>query len=1192
MVDASPNAAIELDDADWALISEALGQLEEAWKAGKWAQGDSPIFADTKIGTVPIPPPDNRLHQRMLADLIKIDQECHWRRGNRQKLETYLARWPKLGQDLAVLAELVEAECLTRALWDAMPSVEELRSRFPDVLPRLDFAHIQAEVDTERQTRGGDTSGGMFDRTPFSRGVRQPLTAGQMFGRYQVRSLIGEGAMGWVYRAHHPGLDRDVALKIPRFDVAADAEMRCRFEREAKALAKIRHANICPVYDAGEVDGVYYIAMALIEGRSLAECMRGRTVGQREAAGLTLKLARGLAAAHEAGVVHRDIKPSNVMIECSEGNGQCAHCPARAGAVSEPLLMDFGLARLAGLFNPEPTAKELGAPLSVAADPLRGYPAGLNESRTEAESQLSGSGALLGTLPYMSPEQFDGQPAGILTDVYALGVVLYEALTGRLPFPPEGSAARMMRNIVESAPPRPRTLRPDLDEALEEICLRAIARNPGDRYQSAKELADAMEGWSSGFSRLPQEKPPTMQAWCPGGTTSAMPPKRGTPARRRLMWIVAAAAAAVVMGLLIYIKTDKWSVKFEVKSKPSFPSITRWIPIEPPGVGVAGLRVSQDGGTLFLACGAVPNPSPVLTMDAATGKILQTVHFKDASYDHKGLAASPDDRYLYVTNYSRRDITRVDLKDNGRQTDLLIGGVPTAVWAGNLIEATPDGRKLLVGLGQDGRSVDMDNDFLSIVDIADGKFELVGQVKLDDEPDGRQMAVSGDSRFAYLVTRARKSPSATLYEVSLTAPFAITRRLAFPAGRLEGIVVSNRLKRIFIADSGTRKVQVVDLATFKPISSIDLESCAPVTLALNARETLLVAAAPENKRLFFVDPANGAVLGHLDGFRQSACLPRFSPDDRYLYVPHQYANGPIAAVDLGNLALRYSIVFTSDRGGEGQQIYVMDGDGRDVRRLTNNHASDRCPRWSPDGKRIAFISDRDGPRKICMTDRAGKNTAVLKSTDPVMVESGETSLDWSPDGREIAFVGGDHRALCAVDVNTDEVRTLVEGAASGKYAHHLSISWNKSSGMVLFDSQSPASGYQHAVFEVDPRTRKIMPLVDEAEQAELIASPAVSPDGKQIVAVRLRKQIAVGAAPLCLAEIDGRNARSLPATADRLNAMPHWSPDGRDLVYHAKCGDHWHIFLLRLAGGKPSQLTNGDWEDIEADVTWSSANWH
>ena len=212
-------------------------------------------------------------------------------------------------------------------------------------------------------------------------------------------------------------------------------------------------------------------------------------------------------------------------------------------------------------------------------------------------------------------------------------------------------------------------------------------------------------------------------------------------------------------------------------------------------------------------------------MDAATGKVLHRVDFKDPSYDHKAIAASADDRFLYVTNYdyNRDDISRIDLKDNYRQTDLPIGGISHKVWAGWQIETTPDGRKLLVGLGQDGRSIDMDNDFLSIVDIADGKFVLAGQVKLDDEPDGCQIAISGDSRFAYLVTRARKSPAATLYEVSLTAPFKVARRLAFPDGKLQGIVLSSRLKRIFVADAGDRKVQVVDTTTFKPVSSVELE---------------------------------------------------------------------------------------------------------------------------------------------------------------------------------------------------------------------------------------------------------------------------------------------------------------------------------------------------------------------------------
>ena len=206
---------------------------------------------------------------------------------------------------------------------------------------------------------------------------------------------------------------------------------------------------------------------------------------------------------------------------------------------------------------------------------------------------------------------------------------------------------------------------------------------------------------------------------------------------------------------------------------------------------------------------------------------------------------------------------------------MLISGVPKSVWASFHIEVTPDGQKLVVGLGQDGRPDDEDNDYLSVADIAKGDFKLVGQVRLNDEPDGFQLAISSDSKFSYLVTRPRKSPAATLYEVSLASPYKVTRTLSFPADALlKGVAISNKLKRVFVSDSGHRKLCAVDLESFKPIAAaIDLDGSVPDRLAVNSRETLLVVVCAENQELFCVNPATGAVVGQLKGLPQAPAIP-------------------------------------------------------------------------------------------------------------------------------------------------------------------------------------------------------------------------------------------------------------------------------------------------------------------------------
>jgi serine/threonine protein kinase len=215
------------------------------------------------------------------------------------------------------------------------------------------------------------------------------LTAGLSgrLGRYEILRRLGQGGMGTVYLAQDTQQDREVALKVPRLDRGPSAQVRERFLREAKAAATLDHPNICSVYDAGEIDGVLFATMAFIDGRPLTELIRaGKRLPERAVAVLVRKLARALAAAHEKGVVHRDLKPANVLLTLQ----------------NEPVITDFGLALRLG----------------------------------QEEARLTGEGAVLGTPAYMPPEQVNGETAamGPACDIYSLGVLLYELLTGRLPF--------------------------------------------------------------------------------------------------------------------------------------------------------------------------------------------------------------------------------------------------------------------------------------------------------------------------------------------------------------------------------------------------------------------------------------------------------------------------------------------------------------------------------------------------------------------------------------------------------------------------------------------------------------------------------------------------------------------------------------------------------------------------------------
>src|SRR5438552_9597207 len=287
------------------------------------------------------------------------------------------------------------------------------------------------------------------------------LSAGRRLGPYEIRSPLGAGGMGEVYRARDSRLDRDVAVKVLPEGLIEDGEALARFEREAKAVAALSHPNILAIHDFGREGGIAYAVMELLEGETLRDRLDAGSIAQRKALDWALQIAQGLAAAHDRGIVHRDIKPQNVFV-------------TRDGLVK---ILDFGLVKVAGPADSE----------------------GLTNAPTTPGTK---TGMILGTVGYMSPEQVRGAPTDHRSDIFSLGTVLYELLTGERAFRKDSDVETMMailrRDPLESAAGRA------LPPEIEEIVAHCLEKSPEERFQSARDLAFALkvaEGRGSGAAR-------------------------------------------------------------------------------------------------------------------------------------------------------------------------------------------------------------------------------------------------------------------------------------------------------------------------------------------------------------------------------------------------------------------------------------------------------------------------------------------------------------------------------------------------------------------------------------------------------------------------------------------------------------------------------------------------------------------
>jgi len=425
--------------AFWEALETAVERLEQAW-----LRSDEVHLNEILVDF------DDAIRQRLLIELIKLDQEKRWANQSKRYVEDYLEQCPQLKREHDAIAELLRSECEIRTMNQDPPTIEEIESRFPEIARQTD---INSWMDQCYDL--SDESPGIAIPKPLlasittrqsvesSRGSEQALPRRYKLGRYRVLSVLGRGGMGIVYLAVDNELDRKVAIKLLHpwiFDPDKDQPL---LKRDAKTAAQLTHPSILPIFDFGQSDdGTHFIVMEYVDGGSLQDVAKNHTLSFDAIAEIVAQVADALETVHQAGFVHRDIKPANILI----------------GVDGRARITDFGLA----------------------------------VSQAEVGSQ-----EFSGTIPYMAPEQFGDKNQAIdgRTDIWSLGVVLFELLTGRRPFEAE-SLDHLSDAIQQASPQSPARFDHGVPNELNRICLKCLKKDPDERYARAHEMAADLRSWS------------------------------------------------------------------------------------------------------------------------------------------------------------------------------------------------------------------------------------------------------------------------------------------------------------------------------------------------------------------------------------------------------------------------------------------------------------------------------------------------------------------------------------------------------------------------------------------------------------------------------------------------------------------------------------------------------------------------